>query len=274
MPAYLNIACGKTFIRDPAWENIDYVSLDKAVRVSNILGNLTTLEDTYEALYCSHFVEHIPPDSVVPFLKRCRGFLKSGGIFRIVVPDSEMLLREYLKYKDEGNHLYSQYAYINFLDQCVRLRSGGMLQDCYSKIASHEAEELREYAIYLNGNDVFSASDRLTSSSFIAPEVLQAFWRPNRVWRKLEPAYIRIVCALLPKAFRRQNVSFAGVGERHLWMYDFESLKSVLSSAGYSRVQRFTFNTSTRSDDLFRPLDEIDGKPRKGNHQLFVEAQE
>jgi len=271
MPAYLNIACGKTFICDPAWENIDYVSFDKAVKVSNILEKLDHSEDTYDALYCSHFIEHISPDAVEPFLNRCRRLMKERSIFRIVVPDAEFLLREYLKYKDEGNHLYSNFAFINFLDQCVRLKSGGMLQGCYDKIASHQSEELREYALYLNGDDVLRAGDDQRAA--LVPEILKTLLQPKRVWRKLEPFYIRIVCAFLPRAFRQQNVSFAQVGERHLWMYDFESLKAVLNKAGYSRVRRFSFNTSTRTDGLFRPLDEIDGKPRKGNHQLFVEAQ-
>jgi hypothetical protein len=273
MPRFLNIACGATYVRSTDWENIDYVPHGGFVRQSDILENITASETKYDVIYCSHFIEHIPPEKVHPFLIRCKSLMKEDSIFRIVVPDAELLLREYLKHKDNGNHIFSEFAFLNFLDQCVRLRSGGKLAERYRQIASGELKQLEAYAEYLNGYDVVPApSDQGMPVSKTA-KLLTIFKRPARLWGKIEPSYIRLVCALLPKAFREQNVSFTGVGEKHLWMYDFDSLKTLLNDAGFSRVERCTFNTSIRADNLFAPLDEIDGKPRKGNHQLFVEAQ-
>jgi len=66
---------------------------------------------------------------------------------------------------------------------------------------------------------------------------------------------------------------FAHIGERHLWMYYFNSLRTLLNEAGSSRVERRLFNTSMQIDNLFATLGEIDGRLRNGNHQLLMEAQ-
>lgn len=271
MQRFLNIACGAAYIKSPEWENLDYAPRDSFVRRSDVLGNLTTSQTKYEVIYCAHFIEHIPPEKAGSFLSRCKSLTREGSLVRIVTPDAEFLLREYLKHKDSGNGAYAEFAFLNFLDQCVRLKGGGKLQERFEQLASGKLKKLEEYAEYLNGTDV-----KATISGPAATRMdtaLALFNHPSRIWAKIEPSYIRAVCALLPKAFREQNVSFAPIGEKHLWMYDFDSLKTLLNEAGFSHVEKRTFNTSLRTDKLFEPLELIDGRPRKGNHQLFVEAQ-
>ena len=63
----------------------------------------------------------------------------------------------------------------------------------------------------------------------------------------------------LPRAFRLQNVSLAGVGERHLWLWDFHQLKSALEAVGFIAVQRVSASTSAVADFPFYPLD-LDAK--------------
>jgi predicted SAM-dependent methyltransferase len=273
MPTFLNLACGGNYIKSADWENVDYFSDSKFVRKSNILENLKTSAERYDAIYCAHFVEHIPPHKLASFLARCRTLMKEDSIFRIVVPDTEFLLREYLKHKDEGNQLYADYAFVTFFDQCVRLRRGGKLGDYYRRIALGEMKELEGYSEYLNGPVAPEIRVSAHSQQSFGRNIRKLRAQPRRIWEVLELIYIRSICAFLPKVFREQNVSFAAVGEKHLWMYDFEGLKSALNQAGFSRVVRRSFNTSNRTDNIFLPLDELDGKPRKGNHQLFVEAQ-
>lgn len=271
MQRFLNIACGTTYIKSPLWENLDYAPRDDFVRRSDVLHELTTSQTKYDVIYCAHFIEHIPPEKVVSFLSRCRSLMREDSLFRIVTPNAEFLLREYLKHKDNQNTICAEYAFLNFLDQCVRLKSGGKLQERFQQLADGKLEQLEKYAEYLNGTDAKAAP--LEPAASKANKLLDLIRHPARIWAKIEPFYIRGVCALLPKAFREQNVSFASVGERHLWMYDFDSLRVLLNEAGFSRVERRTFNTSLRTDNLFAPLEQIDGKPRKGNHQLFLEAQ-
>lgn len=273
MPKFLNIACGSTYIRSADWENVDYAPSDPAVKKANLLKNLKTSETKYDVIYCSHFIEHIPPEQLETFLLGCKALMRKDSLLRIVVPDSESLLREYLKHKDAGNKSFSEFAFVNFLDQCVRRQSGGLLEEYLAKIASGRLSELKEYGQDVCGSKAIDAHVQVALPASKASKLLSLIRRPTRAWITIEPYYIRLVCALLPQAFREQNVSFCSAGEKHLWMYDFDSLKSLLSQTGFSRIDRRTFDTSLRTDRLFAPLDEADGKPRKGNHQLFAEVQ-
>ena len=271
-PTYLNIGCGGTYITDPAWENIDYTSVDGGhVKRMNVLHDLDPSQAQYEAVYCSHFIEHIPLSEVSGFLKRCHSLTAANGLLRIVVPDGEFLLREYLKHKDSGNDALAEFAYVNFLDQCVRQIRGGRLGEFYGEIASGGRPELVDYATYLNGVLELQGSV-VDSNDGTMEKVRRLLKSPARVIVGLERLYIRVVLSLLPRGYREQNVSFADVGELHHWMYDFDQLSRLLTGAGYSTVSRLTFDTSRRMDGLFLPLDAHDGAPRKGHHQLFVEA--
>ncbi|MFM7367383.1 MAG: hypothetical protein ACKO2Z_06190, partial [Sphaerospermopsis kisseleviana] len=90
---------------------------------------------------------------------------------------------------------------------------------------------------------------------------------------QLNRVRINILISLLPKAFREQNVSLAGIGERHHWLWDFYQLKSALDEVGFDNVQRFDFNTSQIDDFPFQPLDaNSDNQPRKGQQSMYLEA--
>lgn len=270
---YLNIACGSSYISDGHWENVDYLPGNDSVRQQNILGGLQTTQSQYEAVYCSHFVEHVPVDLVHSFLLRCRALTRKGGLFRVVVPDAEMLVREYQTHRQTADHEKADFAYAVFLDQCVRRRSGGELSRWCGLIESGDLGHLRDYAEYLLGREHLLDKRELAAPQAAAPTALSsALARRHRLWSRIESGYIRAVCGLLPTAFRTQNVSLAGVGERHMWMYDFHSLTEALRNAGFDEVHRVTYQTTGRGDGLFAPLDEIEGAPRKGHHQLFVEA--
>ncbi len=272
LPKYLNIACGSSYVRDANWENIDYSSRDQFVRAQDILGGLQTSRFDYEVVYCSHFLEHVPVELVPEFLKKCRKLTRGDGVLRLVVPDAEMLLREYITHCDAASTEKADYAFVLFLDQCVRRKPGGRLAEYDRRISSGEVSQLRAYSEFLIGRE--NAESPLTSAGSSTPSGLisKIAARPGRVLEKLERLYIRAVCSLLPRAFREQNVALIGVGERHLWMYDFKSLAALLRAAGYTQVAKVAFNTTSCPDQFFSPLDEVDGAPRKGFHQLFVEA--
>ncbi len=271
MPCFLNIACGSTYVTGPEWENVDYSARDQHVRRQDILGGLETSAPDYEVVYCSHFLEHVPHDLVPGFLSRCRQLTRGDGLLRLVVPDAEMLLREYLAQRSAGEDAKADYAFVVFLDQCVRRRPGGRLGEFDRRIGNGELAGLRSYAEFLLGPESRPEPAGQGGTS-LARKLARLLARPDLLLQRLEPAYIRAVCALLPRAFREQNVSFTGIGERHQWMWDFSSLGAALREAGYTRIERASFDRSSRGDRLFAPLDEVLGAPRKGHHQLFVEA--
>ena len=91
--------------------------------------------------------------------------------------------------------------------------------------------------------------------------------------RRLQRAWVRLWLAGLPSAFRAQNVSLAGVGERHHWFWDFHQLQQALETAGFTAVERRTADSSAIAGFPFQPLDlDADGRPRKGAESMYVEA--
>lgn len=53
-------------------------------------------DQTFDAVYHCHVLEHIDREAAPVFLRECRRVLRSGGILRVVVPDLEQLARIYL----------------------------------------------------------------------------------------------------------------------------------------------------------------------------------
>jgi SAM-dependent methyltransferase len=51
---------------------------------------------TFDCVYHSHVLEHIDRDAALPFLQECFRVLKPGAILRVVLPDLEVLTRDYL----------------------------------------------------------------------------------------------------------------------------------------------------------------------------------
>jgi hypothetical protein len=90
----------------------------------------------------------------------------------------------------------------------------------------------------------------------------------------VERLWIRGVIQLLRGVFLDQNLSLASVGERHHWLYDFHSLRQLLSANGFDSIERCTASTSRHLVFPFHPLDlAADGQPRKGDESLFIKAQ-
>jgi hypothetical protein len=84
-----------------------------------------------------------------------------------------------------------------------------------------------------------------------------------------------IMVGVSPPTFRTQNVSLAGVGERHHWLWDFHQLQQELEAAGFTGVQHRTSNSSAIPDFPFHPLDiEADGSPRKGAESMLYRGNE
>lgn len=51
---------------------------------------------TFDVVYHSHVLEHIPREYTAGFMAECHRVLKPGGLLRVVVPDLEQLAQRYL----------------------------------------------------------------------------------------------------------------------------------------------------------------------------------
>ena len=264
---YVNIACGDSYVED--WLNFDYVPHSPSVFKANLLGRLPLSDCTADILYSSHFFEHIPRMLVPAFLAECFRVIKPAGRVRFVLPDLEELCRSYLAEREQGAHHKADFIVLEMLDQCVRLSPRGELGSYYAQVQSapFQNKEMVDFIKQRTGTVI--VSDIKPPGS----KLREAIANPAKVFYKLEQIYIRALVAMLPSAFRSQNVSMVPVGERHSWIYDFYTMKLLLEQTGFVNVKRTSATTSDIADFPFYPLDLAeDGRPRRGVESMYVEA--
>jgi SAM-dependent methyltransferase len=85
------------------------------VRYGDIIKGLPVADNSCNAVYCSHTLEHLSLTDFRKALKNTYRILKPGGIFRCVVPDLENAAREYLTSLENGD----QFAAIKFMDSTL-----------------------------------------------------------------------------------------------------------------------------------------------------------
>lgn len=131
----LNLGSGPRFCNRPDWINIDLDSTSDKVISHDLLESIPFPDQTFDAVYHSHVLEHFTRDDGVHLIKECFRVLKHGGIIRVVVPDLENITRLYITALEkslEGNRQW-QYNYewlkLEMYDQTIRERSGGKMMD-------------------------------------------------------------------------------------------------------------------------------------------------
>jgi len=66
------------------------------VEYGDIVKGLPLPDNYCQALYCSHVLEHLSLDELRVALKNSLKILKSGGVFRLVMPDLRQLAENYI----------------------------------------------------------------------------------------------------------------------------------------------------------------------------------
>jgi len=268
----LNFGCGATF--HPAWVNIDLVSFSREVRAYDIRKNLPYPDAEFDACYSSHVVEHLKQDEAQKMLVECHRDLKQKGIIRIVVPDLESIVRDYLnalEQVDSGlKEVEPNYDWImlEFYDQTVRSFGGG--------------EMMR-----------FLLNPDISNKDFIRPRIgaeAQNYWEvqplQKSLWEKItskQPYWfvqkLRIIITKFLVARIAGNEAmqafeegvFRNSGEIHRWMYDRYSLRRLLEQAGFIDVRICRADESRIPDFNSYNLDVVEGKVRKPV-SLFMEG--
>lgn len=156
----LNIACGTKMHSE--WTNVDfspYVRLRKHMSFAKVLyktGILSPLRwerlcavdpetvcwdlrkglpweaNTFDVVYHSHFLEHIPKEAVVKFLLECNRVLKPNGIIRVVVPDLHYAVTRYntswekLENRQTDSYETHEKSVEALFDQMVRTTATGL----------------------------------------------------------------------------------------------------------------------------------------------------
>lgn len=127
----LNVGCGTRFHKD--WTNVDMVSTAEGVIAANLLKGIPFEDNTFDAVYHSHVLEHFTRKGGEHFVSECVRVLKPGGVLRISTPDLENITREYLANMEaaiEGdqaaNHKY-EWNLLEMYDQTIRNKSQGQM---------------------------------------------------------------------------------------------------------------------------------------------------
>jgi len=262
----LNLACGDHFVENTEWINIDWAPKNKTVQQANLLESLDFPDNNFTLVYTSHFLEHIPRKDVADVVKEIYRVLKFGGIIRIVVPDFEEMCREYISKLDEGDFEKASFVTVEILDQLVRQKSGGELNEWRTK--ANLNPNLKTYIALRNGTN-FNRSSSSKSENLIV-KILK---NPKRIKSKLIWVYCRNLVKLTPKWFQYNHVSLVEPGEKHFWVHDFYSISEILRNCGFTSVIKQDAFKSLEKDFPFYPLDiDEEGRIRKGQESIYIEA--
>jgi predicted SAM-dependent methyltransferase len=271
--SYINLACGSVFLENSNWINLDYVSSSKSVQKTNLLQRLPLEQETAELVYSSHFLEHIPYSKVNDFLKETLRILKPDGVLRVVLPDLEEMASNYVSLRGQGDHKKANFLVLEMIDQCVRNKRGGELGLFYQKIKKNKDrnKDMIEFIRERTGEDLTKLpSPKINSYNHFSKKIEYILFA---IARRIERYWIRIILLALPATFRAQNISLAGNGECHHWVWDFYSLKELLETVGFINVKRVSAKSSAIKDFPFFPLDvDNKGQPRKGLESMYIEA--
>jgi predicted SAM-dependent methyltransferase len=267
----LNIGCGSNI--HSAWINLDLAPASPEVQRYDARRGLPFAENSVDACYSSHVLEHLKPSEAVDFLQQQFRVLKPGGTIRVVVPDLEGIVRRYLHELEQADLGNSQaqdnydWMLLELLDQVVRDKSAGYMGQYLQNLQSNKNQG---FIISRIGSEIRTYQNN--SNTTIFQKFAQMTWSD---WvQKIR--YVTAGSAVAIIAGRGTQKSFnEGVfrnsGEIHRWMYDRFSLKRLLQKSGFQNVK------TCRADESLIPnfnkysLDILDGKIKKPD-SLFVEG--
>lgn len=290
VPSMLNLGCGSRYRAD--WVNVNFTSSGPGVIAANLREGIPFPDASFDVVYHSHFLEHIPKPIAGDFLKECRRVLKPGGIIRVVVPDLEGLIRSYLLALEnaragmEGwDHNYD-WMMLEMYDQVVRNESGGEM----ARYLSEASVPNEEYAVGRCGAEVrniiaagrrirCSASVSAQSAVFGARKLFDVVPVPDfiklafRMLRKTAGWKEMVVRLFLGREYEVLRTGrFRHSGEIHQWMYDSYSMDKLLRVSGFRSVAVRSATESYIPDWSRQNLDtEPDGSVYKPD-SLFIEA--
>jgi SAM-dependent methyltransferase len=271
---YLNVGCGTRF--HPDWINVDLIPSAPQVIAHDLRRGLPFTDNTFDVVYHSHVLEHFPKNNVRHFMRECFRVLRPGGILRVVVPDLEGIVRQYLdalQQADTGHpSLEANYDWmmLELYDQTVRTFSGGEMGRALSR------PEVRNNAFVRArlGAEVEAYETprfepvRWSWRNYFVPKNWPGMMRQRRlalmrlIVRTVDSEDMQI--ALDEALFRRS-------GETHQWMYDHFSLRRLMTQIGLADIRRCRADESGIPNFNTYQLDVIDGKVRKAD-SLFMEG--
>jgi hypothetical protein len=277
MQRLLNVGCGATY--HPAWVNVDFAAASSDVRACDIRRGLPFADASFEACYASHVLEHLTPAEGARLLRELYRVLAPGGIARVVVPDLELIVLDYLRAlqraldREPGADDDYDWMMIQLLDQSVRRAAGGAMSQFWRDAARRNVE-------FVVARAGLEAEKVITESrAGVAPRRRGLLARVrSRTPAQLGAELRRRTARALVTAVAGRSAAdafaeglFRSSGEIHHWMYDRYSLGRSLKRAGFASLQVASASESLIPRFASFELDVLEGRVRKPD-SLFMEA--
>lgn len=264
----LNFGCGYRFSED--WINIDFHSDNDQVHRVNLLSGFPFNDETFQAVYSSHVIEHFDRNQGKFLIRESWRVLRKGGILRIVAPDLQGSCTEYMRILSlpDGpikKKLYS-WAVIELLDQMVRNVPSGEMGKYINEVMTGDDDELKAYVRSRTQNTEWQPPLKLSLSQKLKKINFQ------KISSKLPYWYLKAVSLLIPPSLRSMVLVQTSIGERHRWMYDSYGLRLLLEEAGFTNIRSLPFDESGIPGFNADYLDcNPDGEPYKYN-SIYLEG--
>jgi SAM-dependent methyltransferase len=269
----LNIGCGTIYHAD--WINIDIVSDDPAVMSVDITKGLPFVSNSFTACYSSHVLEHMPRSAADDLLQECFRVLRSEGVLRLVVPDLETIVRDYLeileKLKRGDRSRASDYEWmlLEMYDQVVRNQPGGDMAKFLADLPPNQ----RSYVSTRIGGEAKRIWEQHTIKSERSTRSMSKHAWLERL-KRLRLKLAKMSVCLLAGRFAAKSFErgvFRDGGEIHQWMYDSYSLRKLLERHGFIDIRVCRADQSRIPDFVTYELDTEHDQVRKPD-SLFMEA--
>lgn len=107
VPGWLNFDCSPTLLlqRLPILGGLIRPKLncifDDEIIYGDIVKGLPIKPESVDALFCSHVLEHLTLDDFNLALRNSFEYLKKGGLFRLIVPDLNWYISQYVSTKSD-----------------------------------------------------------------------------------------------------------------------------------------------------------------------------
>jgi predicted SAM-dependent methyltransferase len=117
---YLEIGPGDRPL--PGFESLNIAKDDFSAHIANAANTLPFEDDSFDLIYASHILEHVPWTHTVQALCEWRRVLKSGAAIEVWVPDGLKICRQFVLSEDSGDPFSAPdnwYKYNDDKDACV-----------------------------------------------------------------------------------------------------------------------------------------------------------
>lgn len=262
----LNIGCGSLF--HPEWINIDLVSNSPHVRAYDIRKGLPYHDNTFDACYSSHIIEHLDQTEARKLVTECFRVIRPGGIIRVVVPDLEAIAKNYLNTLErlDSGEVDADADYdwmmIELYDQVVRNQGGGMMSR-YLRDPNCKNKDFIFKRIGLQTEPFWSDAVPAKRSLLTKIRSKTPLWFLEMFRVILAKSLIILILGKKGKCSFEEGL-FRNSGEVHRWMYDRFSMARLLRNSGFgdiqncradeSRIEKFNnYNLDTIGKEVCKP---------------------